>query len=128
MAILVINSFAEPQDAAAADVISGRIGDLVNRARFMNTPIAHLHQKRSERASGIRIPIGRYEPVFQTDDIQASLPDEFIDFVVNSTTNTVKLVGAASQEQIKRLERFFCAAGYSAQIEPATFVETRHQV
>ena len=128
MAILVINSFAEPQDAAALDVISDRIGDLINRARFMETPIAHLHQKRSERTSGFRIPVGRYEPVFQTADLQNGLPDGFIDFVVNSSTNTVKLVGAASQEQIKRLERLFCAAGYSAHVEPATFVETRDQI
>ena len=126
MAILVINSFAEPRDAEAVDVISDRIGDLVNRARFMKTPIAHLHQKRSERASGIRIPIGRYEPVFQTSDLQESLPDEFIDFVVNSSSQTIKLVGAASQEQIKRLRRLFYAAGYAAQVEPTTIVETAH--
>ena len=128
MTILVINSFAEPQDAAALHAVSGRIGDLVNQARFTNTPIAHLHQKRSKRASGLRVPVGRYEPVFQAADLPEDVPDELFDFVVNSPSNSIKLIGAASREQIRRLRGLFDAAGYAAQIESSAFVETSHTI
>ena len=127
MAILVINTFAKPQDAGSVQSISGRIGDLVNQARTSRTPIAHLHEKRSKSGSEFRIPIGRYEPVFQAMDLRDGVPDELIDFIVGSPSKTIKLVGAASWEQIKRLSGLIHVAGYSAQIEPSAFVETYDQ-
>ena len=124
MSILVINTFAQPQDRGRVDAVSGRIGDLVNEARTSKLPIAHLHQKRDKPESGLRVAIGRYEPVFQAFDLCEDVPEALFDFIVNSPTKTIKLVGAASWKQIKLLSGLIDVAGYSAQVEPSAIVET----
>ncbi len=124
MSILVINTFAEPQDRRSLNAVSSRIGDLINQARTSKRPVAHLHQKRDRPASGLRVPIGRYEPVFRALDLNGDVPDALFDFIVNSPTKTVELVGAASRNQIQKLTGLLHLAGFYAQVEPSAIVET----
>ena len=124
MSILVINTFAEPQDRRSLRDVSSRIGDLVNQARTSKQPVAHLHQKRDRPAIGLRVPIGRYEPVFRAFDLSDDVPDGLFDFIVNSPTKTIKLVGAASRKQIQSLSGLLALVGYSAQVDTAAIVET----
>lgn len=128
MSILVINTFAEPQDRRSLRAVSSRIGDLINQARTSQRPVAHLHQKRDRPASGLRVPIGRYEPVFRAQDlISGDVPEALFDFIVNSPTNTIELVGAASRDQIDKIRGLLDVAGYSAQVEPSAIVETSEE-
>lgn len=127
MSVLVINSFAETKDTGRLPVVSSYIGDIVNRARWSNLPIAHLHQKRPMLASGLRVSIGRYEPVFQAFDLSQGIPDGLFDFIVTSPTKSIQLVGAASWKQIKQLSSLLDVAGYAAQVERSAIVETREE-
>lgn len=124
MSILVINSFAAMKDSKHLQAVSGRIGDLVNQARISKRPVAHLHQKRSSRGSGLRVPIDRYDPVFQSVDLSEGFPDALFEFILASPTRTIQLVGAASRDQFERLSRLIQIAGYAVKVEPGAIVPT----
>lgn len=120
----MINSFAATKDAQRIQAVSGRIGDLVNQARTSKRPVAHLHQKRLSRASGLRVSIDRYEPVFQSVDLSEGFPDALIEFILASPTRTIQLVGAASRAQFEQLSQLIQIAGYAAKVEPNAIVPT----
>lgn len=124
MSILVINSFAETRDEQRVQAVSGRIGDLVNQARTCNRPVAHLHQKRASRSTSLRVPIDRYDPVFQSQTLTCGFPDALFDFILSSPTKTIQLVGAASRAQFAQLSRLIRIAGCAAIVEPTAIVST----
>lgn len=125
MCLLVVNTFSV--SAAARDLhrVSERIRDLLLSARQVSAPIAHLHQKPLRNGLGLRVPIGRYEPVFRAEEVGARVPDGLIDYIVSSPTPLIKLVGAASQDQFDRLSLTLADAGYSPDLDQTAIVTAR---
>lgn len=125
MSILVINSFSAATDERRLQAVSGRIGDLVNQARTCKRPVAHLHQKRSAPDSALRVSIDRFEPVFLSRDIAQAIPDGLFEFIVQSPTDTIQLVGVGSRAQFETLRGLIRAAGFLGQVEPSAIVSTQ---
>ena len=117
MCLVVINAVTGELDQNRSQQVAARIGDVVNRARTERVPVAHLHQTRRVTSKGLGVPIGRYEPVFQANDLDAELPPGLIDFIIASPSQLIRLVGAATEQQFNRLHAILRDAGCHAEIE-----------
>jgi len=122
MCLLVVNAHASMPDQHRASPVAARISEIVQRARFSEVPVAHLHQVQKGTFAALRIPIGRFDPVFKSENFDYDFPSGLIEFIVRSPSDTINLVGAASLTQFKRLSRLVKAAGYDARLETSAIM------
>lgn len=121
MRFLVLNARAADPDDQRFAPLTDRIIDLLQRARIAELPIAHLHGAQ-DGAATLAIPIGRYDPVYKTDDLKREVPSGLIDYLVGSPSKSINLVGAASRANIKRLSALLADIGFAARMQAETIV------
>jgi len=122
MSLLVINGRASGSGDGRLASVSLKIIELIRRARFLQLPIAHVHEAHSGAATRLQVPIGRYDPVFKASSLDGQLPSGLIEFIVRSPSRTIDLVGATSQTQLDQLCRVLRDAGFKPRIEPSMMV------
>lgn len=111
MPLLIVNALAPLPAGLQQDTITDRICDLIRRARLTGVSIGHLHQGRCGAAAALPIPIGRYDPVFKTQDLRSDFPKGLIEFLVNGPSTVIHLAGAARPGQLQHLTKLLASAG-----------------
>lgn len=122
MCLVVINTLMADIEPGRSRRLAARVGDLVNRARTKCVPVAHLCPPAPGSIGAIRVPIGRYEPVFQTHDQDGAVPDGLIDFIMASASGSIQLIGAGSERRFNELKTALNKAGFETEIEPDAMI------
>ncbi|MCR9223707.1 MAG: hypothetical protein NXH70_06515 [Hyphomonas sp.] len=112
MSLLVVNSRAPGFDSPGVAEFALNISSLIQRARIGETPIAHLHQGASRAPLALRLPIGRFDPIFATRDLICEFPSALIEFLVHSPSKTIHLAGLIRRDQLISLSSILQKAGY----------------
>ena len=90
------------------------------RARLEQLPVAHLLQGARGGPAVLRIPIGRFDPVFKIVDLWDELPAELIEFIAGDPT--INLAGVFRHAQFERLQALLADAGFVARVPQAALV------
>lgn len=122
MSLLIINALAPVPAGLQRDTVTDRICDLIQRARLAGVAIAHLHQGRRGAATVLPIPIGRYDPVFKTQDLRSDFPNGLIEFLINGPSRIIHLAGAARPGQLQHLNKLLVSAGIAVKLIDAASI------
>jgi len=95
---------------------------MVRRARLARLPVAHLHVGLGGDETALRIPIGRFDPVFKAHDLRAKIPGGLIEFFVSSPSKTITFAGAAQRTQLNRLTELLSNTGFAPRILPSAWL------
>lgn len=116
MSLLVVNARAPGVDSRLLSGLADSVSSLIGRARFAEIPIAHLHQGASEAPFALKIPIGRFDPVFAARDLAREFPSELIEFLVHSPKKIINIAGLIRRDQLISLTSVLTQARF----EPRT--------
>ncbi|NQY98255.1 MAG: hypothetical protein HRT82_13965 [Henriciella sp.] len=122
MPLLIVNALAPVPAGLQRDTITDRICDLIRRARLAGVSIGHLHQGHGGATTVLPIPIGRYDPVFKTQDLRGDFPKGLIEFLVGGPSRVIHLAGAARPGQLEHLSKLLASAGMQAKLIDAASI------
>lgn len=114
MSLLVVNSRAHGISQRRRSGLGQSVSDLIQRARFAELPIAHLHQGEVGGVLAMMVPIGRYDPVFASPDLARAFPAALVEFLVHSPSKTISVAGVISRDQLMTLTSVLGNSGFVA--------------
>ena len=114
MSLLVINSRVHDVSHARHRDLALGVARLIQRARMVELPVAHLHQGALGQQLAMQVPIGRFDPVFTSPDLARDFPPTLVEFLVRSPSKTISVAGLIRRDQLAHLTTLLENTGYAA--------------